>query len=127
MLSWQWSLQRLKIPSCLFYEWSWDSRDFASLDSLFLRVFWWFLGVCCWSVSRLCCCLLCSSVTEFLLHSFLCFSVGVTLFRAHCSSVFFVPLLYALYDIRRYEYVSCFKTKTKKLQPTQRKRTSHTG
>jgi hypothetical protein len=29
VLSWQWSLNRLKIPSCLFYEWCWNSRVFG--------------------------------------------------------------------------------------------------
>jgi hypothetical protein len=24
VLSWTWSAYRLKIPPCLFYEWSWD-------------------------------------------------------------------------------------------------------
>ena len=24
VLSWRWVLERMKIPVCLFYEWSWD-------------------------------------------------------------------------------------------------------
>lgn len=27
VLSWRWSLSRLEIPLCLFYEWSWDPND----------------------------------------------------------------------------------------------------
>jgi len=30
VLSWWWSLTRLKIPACLFYEWVWNPRDCAS-------------------------------------------------------------------------------------------------
>ena len=27
VLSWKWSLSRLKIPTCLFYEWWWNPID----------------------------------------------------------------------------------------------------
>jgi hypothetical protein len=27
VLSWKWSLARLKVPSCMYYEWSWDPGD----------------------------------------------------------------------------------------------------
>lgn len=27
VLSWRWSLTRLKIPTCMFYEWCWNPND----------------------------------------------------------------------------------------------------
>jgi hypothetical protein len=30
VLSWRWSLTRLDIPLCLFYEWSWDPNECLS-------------------------------------------------------------------------------------------------
>lgn len=27
VLSWNWSLSRLRIASCLFYEWTWNQKD----------------------------------------------------------------------------------------------------
>jgi len=27
VLSWQWSLSRLEIPTCLYYEWTWNPND----------------------------------------------------------------------------------------------------
>jgi len=70
----------------------------ASLDGLFLRVFWWFSGVCFWSLLRLCCCLLCSTVTEFLLHSFLCFSVeGYHYFGAVVVPSFLRPIVHLVW------------------------------
>ncbi|RHN76018.1 hypothetical protein MtrunA17_Chr2g0327491 [Medicago truncatula] len=30
VLSWRWSLTRLKIPPCLFYEWVWNPKDCLS-------------------------------------------------------------------------------------------------
>lgn len=42
VLSWRWVLERMKIPMCLFYEWSWDPRDCLlrySFYACFLVVF----------------------------------------------------------------------------------------
>jgi hypothetical protein len=30
VLSWKWSLARLKVLSCLFYKWTWDSEECLS-------------------------------------------------------------------------------------------------
>jgi hypothetical protein len=55
VLSWKWSLGRLKILPCLFYEWTWDPRNFfcASLELPSCSpLAWvcftaWSLGCCC--------------------------------------------------------------------------------
>jgi hypothetical protein len=55
VLSWKWSLGRLKILPCLFYEWTWDPRNFfcASLELpscpplAWVCFAAWSLGCCC--------------------------------------------------------------------------------
>lgn len=72
VLSWQWSLSRLKIATCLFYEWCWNPRFclggwsgwtslggvcfFAVLGCVCCLCFWFLCGCRGWCCQHRFCC-----------------------------------------------------------------------
>jgi len=47
MLSWKWSLERLNLFPCLFYEWCWDMGDCLNIMScLNLRHYYGAVAIC---------------------------------------------------------------------------------
>ncbi|GAU31714.1 hypothetical protein TSUD_215150 [Trifolium subterraneum] len=50
VMSWKWSLDRLKVPPCLFYEWTWDLGRSAFVLGGLLRL----VALCLYGGFHLC-------------------------------------------------------------------------
>lgn len=91
MLSWRWSLARLKMPVCLYYEWRWNPISCLcrwGKERPLLGVFWWFPDSAKgWAVCAVPIC------AEFYFHLRDCFAVAGSVCLGAMAVLFWLFLL----------------------------------